>query len=254
MELIKHITSFIILFLPLLLIVFFFLTKIYLQSYVSESAKSNIQKRDIEELTEKVESVKAIYTKENELIKYQLNQLLSLKEQHRNEERNALMKFHATYIHWIYLLQGVNLVDYNSSNLDELLEKKLTLNNFFYEIHVARANVLLIVNNQEIIDKTYVLIKQLIAYKGYIEINLLELQHILTKNNSLINTFIKLDPSDEFDLARMRQSANEETELLKKLESLKSEFAKERPVEFLKCRYLSDEFASTTKQYLISID
>lgn len=155
----------------------FILTKSYFQSYITESAKSNVQKRDIEELTQKVEAVKAIYTTENELIKYQLNQLISLKEKHRNEERNALMKFHAAYIHWMYLFQGINLTDYNFVNIKELLEKKLNLNDYFYNIHVERANVMLIVNNEEIIAMTYNLIGNLITYKSFIENNLMSLEY-----------------------------------------------------------------------------
>ena len=139
--------------------IFYYFYKSYLISYLSESAKSNVQKKDISELTQKVESIKASYSKEVEVIKFRLNELLSLNEHHRTEERNALIKFHSEYIHWIYLFQSVNLADYNFNNLTDLLEKKLSLNDYFYKIHLERANVLLIVNDDALIKKTYDLIQ-----------------------------------------------------------------------------------------------
>jgi hypothetical protein len=229
-------------------------SKTYFQSYLSETAKSNVQKRDIEELTQKVESIKAIYSKENELIKYQLNQLLALKGQHRNEERNALMKFHASYIHWIYLLQGINLSDYDRINIDQLLEKKLSLNDYFYDIQVTRANVLLIVNNEEIINCTYDMIQGLITYKSFIESNLLSLQFLLTDNKSLIEEFLKLNNNERVKMNLLEQKAQEETDIRNKIKLKQDEFSKLRTPEFLKCRYLCDDFAKKCKSYLLTID
>jgi hypothetical protein len=111
----------------------------------------------------------------------------------------------------------------------------------------------LIVNNDEIVNMTYELIKNLITYKSFIEKELLSLEYLLIRNKSLVASFLKLDYKNPNHHDLMQNEAAAETKVQKDIETLKSDFLKNRTSEFLKCRHLSEQFASITKKYLLSI-
>lgn len=74
------------------------------KSYFQEKGKNLATNEDIEELTEKVESVKQNFIEKNAVLKARLDILTSLELNHKHDERAGLIAFHRALKNWIRLL------------------------------------------------------------------------------------------------------------------------------------------------------
>jgi len=128
----------------------------FFKSYFQEKGKNIATKEDIEEITEKVETIK-----HNLLFGTQSK--LSL----QNEERNALINCYEKFSYWLntstdLYFGGIN--EQNQSKLEDI-EDKLQAANFEFEL--AQGKMELFVNNQE-----------LTTLIDEIKMNTLQLQHL----------------------------------------------------------------------------
>ncbi len=93
----------------------------FYKSYFSESAKSAVTKRDIEEITKKVESVKLDFTKEIEHLKVELSFNNTIKQTLYNDKKEAVIKlYEAVHLYFETIDQHlIGSVEYGEEKLEE---------------------------------------------------------------------------------------------------------------------------------------
>jgi hypothetical protein len=227
--------------------------KIWGKSYISEKGKNLAQKEDIEEITDKIEAIKALYTKENDEIKQQLTYIFGIQSSHRTEERNAIVHFHEVYYHWLYTLLEIPITNYNTNTINSLLDKRKELSSYFLEINKATSKMSLLVKNKELLQLSNSLIMELIKFKTWIEERLLKLEFLLQDDNSLHTKFTKLLIDYEKNKEELRKLADKEITLTEEKRILVEGFLKDKVAEFRKCITISKEFEELAKTYLTSI-
>jgi hypothetical protein len=113
------------------------------KSYFTEKGKNIATNEDIEELTNKVESVKQKFLEKNASLKSKLDLLTNLQIGHKNDERNALTEFHKSISNWIDVLTSSSfglIDDYDN----EEIAKKIFENEMIYKNVQASQSLLII--------------------------------------------------------------------------------------------------------------
>lgn len=226
----------------------------YLFAYTGEKAKNLAQKEDIEELTEKVQKISSQYSLQNNAIEQKLSHLYSLQSTHRDEERAAIVEYYENYVHWMYTILEIPIDYYTQATLPLLAEKKKELDEYFLSINKASAKMILLVKNEELIDVQNEMILELINFKGWTDGKLLNLQFDMEKWNRITERFSRLIKNMENNLVEARSIADEETELMGRLDDNRKSYKMEKVQEFVKCKALAHKFAHKAKAYITSIE
>jgi len=111
--------------LDIIIIATIFLSPI-IKSYLQEKGKNIATSEDIEELTQKVETIKEDFNNKSAILKAKLDLLTNLELNFKNEKRNSLINFHKDFAYWFDLLStsSPSLVDeYNNKEIDEKIYK-----------------------------------------------------------------------------------------------------------------------------------
>jgi hypothetical protein len=224
--------------------------KNYLPSYFDEKGKLLAQKEDIEKITEKIESVKYTFTRETELLKAEVQRLLSIEVSHRNEERNSIIAFYDKYNQWLYALLEINYGAYNRGNVKDLIDKRIYIERFYADASVAQAKLKLLVKDKEIIDCSHKLMGAILEFKGWIDKRLLSLQHNFEKHNTLTDQFLLVIKKLEENKVLAYKLAKEEKEIKKEYKDLIDEFYANRNNEAKKIYPIDTEFTIIVKSYL----
>lgn len=125
--------------------------KVSLSSYFNEKAKNLAQKEDIADITREVELVRSEFTKELSQLNSQLQKQHTIEIQHREQERNALIKFHADLEKALLSGFSINTGLYTPKTSNMLYEKLLTLEVSRDNMFLSFAQVQLMVQNEELV-------------------------------------------------------------------------------------------------------
>lgn len=224
--------------------------KNYLPSYFDEKGKLLAQKEDIEEITEKIEGVKQTFTHETELLKAEVQRLLSLEVSHRNEERNSIIAFYDKYNQWLYALLEINYGAYNRGSVKDLMEKRIYIERFYAESNVAQAKLRLLVKDKEIIEYSHKLMGAILEFKGWIDKRLLSLQHNFENHNSLTDQFLGVIKKFDENKVLAYKLAEDEKEIKKEYKELIDEFYANRNNEAKVIYPIDVNFTIIVKAYL----
>lgn len=224
--------------------------KNYLPNYFNEKGKLLAQKEDIEEITEKIEGVKKEFTDETELLKVDLQRLLSFQVSHRSEERNAIIIFYDKYNQWLYSLLEINFGAYNRGIVNDLAEKRIFIEKFYAETNVAQAKLRLLVKDKDIIELSHQLMIEILQFKAWIDKRLLGLQQNLESHNSLTDRFLIVIKNFEGNKELAQSMAEDEKNIEKGKKELVDEFYNNRNKEYAKILPTDSKFTEMVKDYL----
>ena len=118
----------------------------FVGSYFKKLGENWAILESLREMTEKVESIKIIYSKDLETVKHQLDYLKSNKLSYNEAKREALLKVHSN----LYYLIQCSTGDFKtiSSKLKEQIEETINENKHNYQQFIlAESNVILFLNN-----------------------------------------------------------------------------------------------------------
>lgn len=232
----------------------FLIVKNYYPSYFSAKGKNLADKEDIAEITQQIEAVKALHTKEVEQLRSQLSHFSMIQSSHRTEERNAIIEFYVAYYHWLYTIFEIPMHDYNTGNIDKIAEKNLLLNEYFIDINKASAKLVLLVKNAELVILNRDLIVNLVNYKSWTEQKLINLSYLLIEKSSLSVRFGELIKNMDKNMEEAEKAAQRDTELTKKIQEFNSFYFEEKLVEFKKCLGHCTRFEVLAKEYLTTLN
>lgn len=222
----------------------------FLKSYFTEKGKQLALKEDIEEITEKVEAIKADFQRENDEIKANIHHILTLQESHRNEERNVTLDFYRKYNDWLYSLLEINFGKFNRGNIPELIDTQTEIAKHYKTTNVAQSLVRLLVKDENIVSLSEKLTHELLCFKNWIDIRLLKLQQNLESQNSLNDRFLKLVADFDKNRTLAEESAEKEKGMIAERDGMFNEYYDNRNAEYAKIIPLDDEFTSLVKVYL----
>jgi hypothetical protein len=222
----------------------------FLPNYFNEKGKLLAQKKDIAEITEKIESVKIEFTRDTEVLKSSLQRLISLETSHRTEERNAIIDFYSKYNQWLYALLEINYGAYSRLNVKDLTEKRIYIEKFYGETGVAQSKVQLLVQNEEIVAISHKLYLSILEFKHWFDERLLLLQQNIENQIFQVETFIPLMKKLEENKDKMLEMAKEEKDLQRQLKELVPYFYSNRTEQHKKIIPVDLLFTDRVKKYL----
>ena len=79
------------------------------------------------------------------------------------------------------------------------------------------------------------------------------MQILLEENRNLIDKFSKLLEDYDKNKSQLQKIADNETAVQVEIKKLKESFNNQRVEQFLSCRNICDDFASSAKAYLVTI-
>lgn len=130
--------------------IFIVLIGLYLamfKSYFTEKGKNIATNEDIEQLTEKIESVKQKFLEKNASLKAKLDLLTNLQIGQKNNERNALTEFHKSFSNWINILtsSSFGLVDDYSN--EEISKKIFEHENIYKDVQSTQSILIIYIDD-----------------------------------------------------------------------------------------------------------
>ena len=224
--------------------------KNYLPSYFSEKGKLLAQKKDIEEITEKIETVKAEFTTNTEILKSSLQRLISLETSHRTEERSCIIEFYTKYNQWLYALLEINYGAYNIANVKDLVEKRIYIEKFYGETGIAQSKIQLLVRDEEIISLSSELYVSILQFKAWFDKRLLLLQHNLDNQIYHHDDLLRLIKNYEENKNQIAKLSNEHREMKSELKEVIDFFYHNRLTEHQKVIPIDLRFTNKVKIYL----
>ena len=224
--------------------------KNYLPNYFNEKGKLLAQKEDIEEITEKIESIKIEFSKETEYLKIELQKLLNFEISHRMEERNSIISFYEKYNQWLYALLEINFGAYSKINLGELIQKRIFIEKFYAETNVAQSKLRLLVKDNNIILCSNKLMTIILNFKIWIDKRLLNLQQNSEFHKSLTDQFMIIIKNLEHNRDLAYSMSEDEKEVKQKRQEIVDEFYENRNIEYSKTFTTDIEFTELVKSYL----
>jgi len=222
----------------------------YFTTYFEEKAKLLAQKEDIAKVTLEIETVKTKLSHETEILKSGLLRLVNLETSHRNEERNCIIEFYSVYNLWLYSLMEINPGSYNRSNVKDLIDKRTHLEKFYKETGIAQAKIKLLIKDNEVIRLANELWYSLLKFKGWVDKELLSLQHAIEMQNHLLEEFLPIMKKYEENKERLIKIGDEERELRTQINVIVKEFYPNRLIEYEKVISIDVNFADEAKIYL----
>lgn len=125
----------------------------FLSSYLSEKGKNLATKSDIEEITEKVESIKSDFAKDQEILRAELNLLVSEQTGIHADIKKAV------YEYWDCLILLLSLSDYTRSEIteervQEFVHFEREIDRVSDELQLKQTRLYLLISDEELNDLT----------------------------------------------------------------------------------------------------
>jgi len=223
----------------------------YLVYYARQKGKNQADKEDLKKLTETIEEVKYKYTKENELLRANLNILTSKKNILFNEEKEAIIKYFGQLNKWIWDGLNVQVVDYNHTNFHELSERLINMRDDHNKTNIEFAKVQLLVKNEELIKIGHETNLKTLELHHFTESIIKSLQRILSWEKIRVDQFT----SKDFDFNKLSvemkdfyQNQAKDREVEKK--QIIDKYFEKHQEFFSPVIQLRDQFKELGKKYL----
>jgi hypothetical protein len=222
----------------------------FFKSYLTEKGKSAALKEDLNELTREVESVKNEFTKEQEILKIDLQRLLTNEVSYRDEERKAIILFHTTISEWIYTILEVIQGNYNKTNIDSLILIRNDISKFYGKAGITKSKISLLVEDSELVKKSHELYSATLTFHHWVDAELFKLQQNLESQKRLTDSFLILIKHLPENDKEMQGMAEDEQDLINARNDLFSYYMANRNHEYFKVKPIEEEFSKQVKSYL----
>ena len=158
---------------------------IFFKSYLTEKGRSAAMKEDLDKITREVEGIKNEFVRDQEILKTDLQRILSNEVSFRSEERTALIKFHGTNSEWLFSILEVNYGNYSRTNLEALTSLRNNISTFYAKTGIAKSKIELLVEEKDLITLTQKLYTATLNFHHWTDREFLKLQHNLESQKSL---------------------------------------------------------------------
>lgn len=222
----------------------------FFKSYFSEKGKRLALKDDIDEVTQRVEAIRDKFTKEQEVVKIELQRILNNNISYREEERNAIIKFHGIISEWLFTILEVKYNSVGWSAIEYISSCRNNIDTFYAKAGMARAKVELLVEDKELVNKAYQLYSGAIEFNGWTGMEFLKLQTNLERQRNLNTRLSDLFSDMEKNNAALRKLAEDEKLIESERESLCEHYHANRNSEYLKVKVVEEVFVTSVKEYL----
>lgn len=219
----------------------------FFKSYFQEKGKNLATNEDIEELTNKVESVKQNFIEKNANIKAKLDLLTNLQINHKNDERKTIIEFHKIIRKWIGLLTESSptlIDDYDDQEIQNKIHQyELTYN----EVRGAEAMLELFVNDEKLTKLVYDLkinaLKHLAPHPS---------KFLLTvKHNNYEFKMLEKTPMDSVE--NIEKKTKEHKELLKKRELIFKDYSSKMIEGYKEINEFEKKYRYYIREYISKI-
>ena len=114
------------------------------KSYFSEKGKNLATQQDIEEITQKIETVKT---------EFQI--LVHSKTSLNTEKRNSYLNYYDKYFIWLNILLDSSLGGFDNYNEDEIEKYRIKIDSIYLDLLNAESRMLLWNENQDLVDLVF---------------------------------------------------------------------------------------------------
>jgi hypothetical protein len=171
--------------------VFILLLGVYLaffKSYFSEKGKNLATQEDIEEITEKVESIKTEFVRETEKLKIELQFENQAKISFHNDVKQAVIQSYEGYYAWYNSLTHTQEFSVEFTRID-IKEAFIKFNKIYFKFISVEAKLDLYVNDENLKHQLDKLVLKTVDLEKAIEIDLTELELIINKEEKAKDLF-----------------------------------------------------------------
>jgi hypothetical protein len=222
----------------------------FFKSYLTEKGKSAALKEDLEGLTREVESVKDEFTREQEILKTDLQRILTNDISYRNEERIALINYHGIINEWVYSILEVGFGDYNKSNIDQLIEVRQRIASFYSKAGIAKARIELLVEDKELVNAARNLYTATLGFHLWTSMEFFRLLQNSESQKSLTDRFLIVIKNLEANREIAEEMSKQEDKLRAEAKALFDNYMENRNKENAKLYPFESQFESLVKEYL----
>jgi len=222
----------------------------FFKSYLTEKGKSAALKEDLQGLTREVESVKNEFTREQEILKTDLQRILNNEISYRNEERSALINYHGIINEWLYSILEVGFGNYNKSNVDQLIEVRQRNASYYSKAGIAKAKIELLVEEKELVHAARELYVAALGFYHWTDMEFLKLQQNSESQKSLTDRFLIVIKNLDANREIAENLAQQEEQLRKDAKDLFDNYIANRNNENAKVFLFETKFESLVKEYL----
>lgn len=232
----------------LLLVAAFYLA--FFKSYLTEKGKSAALKEDLQDLTREVESVKNEFTREQEVLKTDLQRILNNEISYRNEERCALINFHGIINEWLYSILEVGFGNYNKTNVNQLIEVRQRNASFYSKAGIAKSKIVLLIEDKELVKAAGELYVAALDFHHWTDMEFLKLQQNSESQKSLTDRFLIVIKNLDANRELAEDMAKQEEELRTAAIALFDNYIANRNKENAKVSPFETKYESLVKEYL----
>lgn len=222
----------------------------FFKSYLTEKGKSAALKEDLSALTQEVEKVKNEFTKEQEILKTELQRALSNEVSYQNEVRNALINYHSIISEWLYSILEVGFGDYNKTNIESLITTRKTIAGYYAKAGIAKSRVELLVEDQELVKLSQDLYTQSLAFHHWTDKEFLLLQQNSENQKSLTDRFLIVMKDFDNNKELAQSMAKDEEKLRAEAKALFDNYMAKRNDEYFKVTPIEKGYSDRLKQHL----
>ena len=223
---------------------------IFFKSYLTEKGRSAAMKEDLDKITREVEGIKNEFVRDQEILKTDLQRILSNEVSFRSEERTALIKFHGTNSEWLFSILEVNYGNYSRTNLEALTSLRNNISTFYAKTGIAKSKIELLVEEKDLITLTQKLYTATLNFHHWTDREFLKLQHNLESQKSLTDQFLIIFKNFDDNKELAREMAEDEQRLKTESKMLFDNYLANRNIEYFKVKPIEEEFAELVKKYL----
>jgi len=223
---------------------------IFIKSYLTEKGKSVALKEDLDGLTREVESVKNEFIQEQEILKTDLQRVLSNEVSYRNEEREALIQFHRLINEWFYSIREVKFHNYNKTNIDSFINTQNKITSYYSKTSVAKSKIELLVEDKELVLLSSELYLDVLALNNFTEIKFLKLKHNFERQKALAERVLIVMETNKDDKDFFQQSANQDTFHKEEASSIIGQYLIDIEPKIKDIQQTEKRFTGQVKEYL----
>ena len=237
----------------LLIEILIFLATLYLiffKSYLTEKGRSAAMKEDLDKITREVEGIKNEFVRDQEILKTDLQRILSNEVSYRSEERTALIHFHGTNSEWLFSILEVNYGNYSRTNLEALISLRNNISTFYAKTGIAKSKIELLVEEKDLILLAQKLYTATLTFHNWTDAEFLKLQHNSESQKSLIDQFLIVMKNFDDNKELAKEMAEDEQRLKAESKKLFDNYLANRNIEYFKVKPIEEEFADLVKKYL----
>lgn len=223
---------------------------IYAKEYLKGKGANLAKKEDIGNITREIERVKDEFTLKNNLLNVQLQHIINNQIEHSNEERNSIIKFYECYSKWINSgLLDIEVFKYRRNNVDELTEKKRSLDVLYYEARMTQDKIGLLVEDSTVNKLSLALVSETLKFNHVIIPKLLSLESNLQADKLNSDLFIAIIQTKPIP-ADAKILAEREKELQKERDVITQDILKAKSDEYSRLLPSIYGFTACVKDYL----